>query len=1340
MIGSSMQHRDSELIILEGESRAALREQCERLQQVVQRRPEASLVQLARDLNLSLRDNSYRLGIVASSFDDLGTKLEQALRSLANEKKRQIKARQGIYFFEEPLARDGKLAFLFPGEGSQYVGMLQDLCLHFPVVRGWFDEIDRAFLRRGVKGPLPSEFLFPTHASRDSDAGDGAEIWQMDAAVAAVTTANLALLSLLRNLDIEADVMVGHSTGDYTALLAAGIVELRAEDAFSRLMADLDEIFLSVSAESGIPRAALVAVGASAEIVEPLLSQFDGNLVIAMDNCPHQTVVAGREIAAEKFVDLAKQQGLIFEYLSFDRPYHTPMFEPYAVHLMPFFRRWLSAPPRLPTYSCTTVEPFPHDVPAMQQIAYEHWIRPVQFRHTVEKMYEDGARVFLEVGPRGNLTAFVDDILRAEPHLAIPLNVPSRSGITQLHHALAMLAAQGVAMNLEYLYEGRALPRSTTSQQKAPEAMKLSLGLPTLSLTSSTTQVNRSMNRITHAVQESSPAPAVPRSPDPPVASPGVAQVMHHYLETMEQFLEVQQAVMQAYLTGNGDHQGSHAESRTITAAARRALPAVEIEAPLAPPAPNVVPRVEADNVNRVAATPQEPAQPPAPAAAKPEPVSAPAQEAPAAEPVQDAGSRETPANGATGLDVEQTKTILLRLVSEKTGYPLEMLDPSLDLEAELGIDSIKRVEILGAFQQETALNLSAEMEELSAQKSLQGIAEYVVAAKGAATSPNFPLAPPTPAPASVPEVAAVPAYPFVGQVVTMEPGDLLVARCTLDPEQFPFLRDHTLGRNVSRLDPDLTGLPVLPFTMSMEILAEAAALLAPGKVLTSMTEVRVNRWVTFEDKPVTVEIEARRVTGRTDEFEVEIREVQAGERQPAPVVTGTLRFAREYPEAPAAPPMSLVDERPSTWKPDELYTRGIFHGPAFQGTRSIDRWGENGVTATLEVLPRGELFQAGEEQVLLTDPVLLDQPGQVIAFWLWQLLDRGHIIFPYRLERIDLFGPPPPAGETMRCQGKVTEFTDLHMRSDLDIVRASGQLWARLIGWEDRRFVLPLEFSEFILAPARAGLSREWRAPLENVSQGKDFAIFRLGLHDLPERFLTAHGGIWQRVLAYGILGRRERALWHSLRTPERRRLEWLLGRLAAKDAVRHHLQEHEGLYVAPADIEIVPDAAGRPEVHGSWLDQVSRQPLLSLAHSNGMVIAIAGATDGCSGIGIDIESQSAVQEQTETLAFTAGERELLANLDVDTRREWAARFWCAKEAVAKALGTGMTGGPQSLVVQRVGASEGTLELRLEGPMAEQFGQEQSIIARTSCESGQVVAVALQSQSERTHSYVNHT
>src|SRR6185503_13267082 len=100
------------------------------------------------------------------------------------------------------------------------------------------------------------------------------------------------------------------------------------------------------------------------------------------------------------------------------------------------------------------------------------------------------------------------------------------------------------------------------------------------------------------------------------------------------------------------------------------------------------------------------------------------------------------------------------------------------------------------------------------------------------------------------------------------------------------YLRDHTLGRDVSTLDPGLAGLPVMPLTMSMEMLAEAATALVPGKRLIGMRDVRAYRWMAMEGETLTVRLVA---TAQDDGREVAVQafegEAPASGPAPTPIV-----------------------------------------------------------------------------------------------------------------------------------------------------------------------------------------------------------------------------------------------------------------------------------------------------------------------------------------------------------------------------------------------------------------------------------------------------------------------
>lgn len=1159
---SHLLHWETEICILEAESREKLIERGTRFEQYLAGAAETPLRDIAYSLNTRLSGQPLRLAIVASSVEDLGQKLATALKRIADPKCRQIKDNAGVYFFETPL--EGKVAFLFPGEGAQYPNMLADLCMHFPEVRKCFDLADRA-LTKAARSCLPSEFIFPRAIL---SAGEKEEVeralWQIDGAVESVMIGNSAIWTLLRQLEIQPDVILGHSTGDYSAMLASGVIALE-EERYADIIPGWNQAHQRLTAEVEVPEVMLVAAAADSATVLSIAEAAGSDICIAMDNCPHQTVLAGRKEAAEKAIEQLRQRAIIYEVLPFDRPYHTPLFQAYAEGARrEFFAQLPLAAPRIETWSCTTADRYPSEPEAIQELFVDHWIKPVLFSQTIQKMYENGVRVFVEAGPRGNLTAFVSDILRGKPHLAMPANVMRRAGITQLHHLLGVLAAQGIGMRLDYLY-ARRNPQSVDWEAKPspakpkPPAMKLNLALPPLKVAPREAKAPRPVER-----------PAAVTAP-PAAATPAPAAVNGH---------------------ANGYGAG------------------------------------------------------PVPA---PVPVSVPAMAAAASGAVAAPRSSQIPAQ------VMQAY--------------FKGMEEFLEVENQ----------VMGAF--------------LNRQRGA--------------------VSPPTAAPVD---------FPMLGQITSIVAGRELTAVRQLSLGEDLFLQDHALGGPVSITDPGLKPMMVVPLTMSMEILAEAGAALMPGQVLTGMRDVQAFQWVRVDDAPVTLQIAAQ----CTAEREVLVRVSLAadeGQKIAKPLLQGTMLFGDSYPAAPAATASPFAAERPSRLATAALYDgRLMFHGPCFQGVASVDRSGQNGVSGQLQVLPANRLFRPAPNPRFVTDPVLLDAAGQLVGYWAAEYLERGFVVFPYHLEALRIYGPARPVGEQLTCRVHLELKGHETMRSDIDIADASGRVWMHLQGWADRRFDPPQRFHRAWTAPREATFSEAWSAPLTGIEGYGRFECCRL------QPSFEAGASLWKELWPSLVLTRNERRAFAQKRGPELRQMEWLAGRTAAKDAVRIYLRKHYGLELLPADIEITQDEHGRPGVAGAWTRQLSVLPQISVAHSEGMAVAIAGNGGEGQHAGIDIQAVRELQPGFEEMAFDAAELHLLDGMPQAQRAEWIFRLWCAKEAVSKALGRGLMEGPSSVRILSVNVQNGMVTAAAQGKLADAVPKAagRELTAWTVREGAFVIATAL--------------
>ncbi len=543
-----------ELIVLRGASRDEVRDRARRLRRRLEREPEAALRDIAFTLNVGAAPaTAVCLAIVADHVADLTSKLDTATTALAESARTTVHNRAGIYYTDKPLARDGTVAFLLPGEGAQYAGMLSELCMHFDEVRRWFDRADRAFAERG-REPLPSRIVFPPpHLSPEERRSVEAALWSMEYALPLVTAADSALYHLLLVLGVRPQAIAGHSTAQDLALEAAAFADRVTPDNVMDQPVIEDRV-IEQWVRDLVPPARLLSVGASDPArVAALAADSGGELFVAMDNCPNQIVLCGGADAIEKARAALEAEGALCRFLPFDRGYHTPMYRPICERLAETAGTYEDRIPRIPMYCTTTGQRLPEDPAAIRRIMIDQWADPIRFRETIERMYADGARVFVEVGPRGNLTGFVDDILAGREYAAVPCDLPSRAGLRQLHHALALLCTHGVPVNLDRLYAGRGCVRLSPDEDAAMPAapasrrrpLKLKMDIPLITLDEADRRTLRSA--LAAALGGAASGPASGPSSDALAPRPDDPLLQAH-LRAMERFAAAHEEVMRATL------------------------------------------------------------------------------------------------------------------------------------------------------------------------------------------------------------------------------------------------------------------------------------------------------------------------------------------------------------------------------------------------------------------------------------------------------------------------------------------------------------------------------------------------------------------------------------------------------------------------------------------------------------------------------------------------------------------------------------------------------------------------------------------------------------------------
>lgn len=446
--------------------------------------------------------------------------------------------------------------------------------------------------------------------------------------------------------------------------------------------------------------------------------------------------------------------------------------------------------------------------------------------------------------------------------------------------------------------------------------------------------------------------------------------------------------------------------------------------------------------------------------------------------------------------------------------------------------------------------------------------------------------------------------------------------------DTMPYLVDHCFYRQRDGWPDMADRFPVVPMTTMWELMMDAARPLAAGRAIVGLAKVRALRWLA-PTEPVNVTISA------STDADGNIDVVLEG------YARGKVLVADRYPSAPAPRTEALRHERPSPVSADDLYEgRWLFHGPAFQGVTEITGYGDDGI--------RGQLVS------LAAPGGLLDNAGQLMGFWIRSTVEADKLAFPATVERLELFGPNPAPGTPLGCTVWVRSVTDTMVTADLEVCSPDGKVWARITAWADRRFLTDDAVDPILRWPEANRIAE---------SQPGGWLLLRDRWPDPANREL-----VMRRYLASV-----ERKQYESENPRGRHR--WLLGRIAAKDAVRQWLWDDGAGPLYPAEFVIENEASGQPFVRG-----LPGGVGISIAHAGELAVALVGPD----GVGIDVEIVEDRTAQFEAMACADAERALLDACG-GSRSEWLTRFWSAKEAVAKAIGTGLGGRPHRFEVTEI-------------------------------------------------------
>ncbi|RPJ15319.1 MAG: acyltransferase domain-containing protein, partial [Desulfobacteraceae bacterium] len=591
-------------------------------------------------------------------------------------------------------AEKGKIAFVFPGQGSQYLDMGRDIVCIFPEAFEAMENANRIF----SGGILLTDYIYPVPAEND-DAKKFQEerLRNTEFAQPAIGAVSMAMLEVLGKFGIQPDAACGHSFGELTALYAAGWMDSKTL------------IRLSVSRGRHMALSSLAGDGAMMAVNAPvseLQSITDATgVVLANINSPDQAVLSGPAESIKKAQIICSERGFPCRILPVSAAFHTD----HVKDAVKPFKKALSgagiSPTEIPVYSNTTGKPYPKDQKAIRKLLGEQLINRVNFENEIKSMFDSGIRTFIEIGPRSVLAGLIKTILKGLKFNAFSMDSSSGKnfGLTDLARLLCHIASTGRHVDF------------SKWEQPPVKIEKRLMSIPLSGANFMSREENKKTgglypqkeypqyNKVKSEIKAENPmstykisAPTSDRSglleQAFKIVEQGLKTMQSLQLKTAEthmKFLETQAEAgrtLQKLIDNTRNYLGGSPLSEKIRTFS------------LDKDKPNVSGLAE----QNILINPQNISK----------------------------------KNDPVPPDKEnEIKNALLSTVSELTGYPVETLGLEMDLEADLGIDSIKRVEIFSSLEEKMPGLPSIPPETIGSLKTLGKIIAYL----SGVTSGNSP-------------------------------------------------------------------------------------------------------------------------------------------------------------------------------------------------------------------------------------------------------------------------------------------------------------------------------------------------------------------------------------------------------------------------------------------------------------------------------------------------------------------------------------------------------------------------------------------------------------------------
>ena len=412
----------SHVLTLSAKSEKALQDLVENYITYLDSHREDSLADICFTANTGRCHFSHRLAIVAESIEQLLVRLKNT--PIAPKKNNPNK----------------QIAFLFTGQGSQYLNMGRQLYETQPIFQ---QNVDRCakILQPYLDRPL-LEILYPQSKIQNLKSKIDETVYTQPA----LFTLEYSLYQLWKSWGIEATAVMGHSFGEYVAACVAGVFSL--EDAL-KLVVYRGKLIQT------LPQGAMVTAFAPLEIVQQAISIVRSNLAIAAINGEKNIVISGTKAAIDRVVDTLQTQGFKTKRLNSFHPFHSHLLEPILAEFEQITRQVTYAPPQIDLISNLTGELVTEEI-ATPEYWCQHLCQTVQFAKSLETLHQEGYQIFLECGSQPILLSMGRLILEKQKTSDFTMWLPSlrknRSDWQQILDSLGQLFIAGIEIDWSNFY------------------------------------------------------------------------------------------------------------------------------------------------------------------------------------------------------------------------------------------------------------------------------------------------------------------------------------------------------------------------------------------------------------------------------------------------------------------------------------------------------------------------------------------------------------------------------------------------------------------------------------------------------------------------------------------------------------------------------------------------------------------------------------------------------------------------------------------------------------------------------------------------------------------------